>query len=364
MSRRRVVRPGDRRCRVHEQGLRRLERTAAVTHRQRAPILSRAVPFTYGRVNTRSALRYLAIPSVAEERRYRQAVASGRSLPSSVKRLDGDYFVAIDREERGADAAYYRTVRGRYIRKDQVDLRPEPAMRGVLITGDVQLPLGFVWTAVSRQARPPPPPAPAPLLERSQRRAEPPNSVDVVPHHANFRVRARAPWAGREVVVTTDGFGVPRERVRIAARISRPRGIGARDKWVHVDLREQVLVAYHGDTPIFATLVSSGRDDGYATPTGLFRIDEKHVTATMRGEDPIDGPYEVGDVPWTMYYSGSYALHGAYWHDSFGQKRSHGCINLSPIDARWLFAWSDGEVPVGFHARRHVAGSRVYITDS
>jgi lipoprotein-anchoring transpeptidase ErfK/SrfK len=156
---------------------------------------------------------------------------------------------------------------------------------------------------------------------------------------------------------------VPRERVRVARGIARPDGIPARAKWIHVDLSEQTLVAYEGDRPVFATLVSTGREDtGHATPTGLFWVGEKHVTVTMSGEDPVDGYYEVAEVPWTQFYDGSYALHGAYWHDTFGKTRSHGCTNISPSDARWLFHWTDGEVRPGFHARRGMHGTGVYIT--
>jgi hypothetical protein len=54
-------------------------------------------------------------------------------------------------------------------------------------------------------------------------------------------------------------------------------------------------------------------------------------------------------VPYVQYFSEGYALHAAYWHDSFGAPRSHGCINLSPSDARYLFHYSDPPVPRGFH---------------
>ena len=56
------------------------------------------------------------------------------------------------------------------------------------------------------------------------------------------------------------------------------------------------------------------------------------------------------DVPWTQNFSGPHALHGAYWHDAFGRARSHGCVNLSPIDARRVFFWSTPQVPEHWHA--------------
>ena len=51
-----------------------------------------------------------------------------------------------------------------------------------------------------------------------------------------------------------------------------------------------------------------------------------------------------------MYFKGGYAIHGAYWHDDFGRPRSHGCINLAPIDARYVFRWSLPDVPPHWHA--------------
>jgi lipoprotein-anchoring transpeptidase ErfK/SrfK len=326
---------------------------------QRSPVLSRPLPFRYGRVKSRTAQRYVTIPSVIEERRYLRATAAGKGLPASVKQLDGDYFVAIDREQVSTSRTFYRTVRGRYVRKDKVDLKSEPGMRGELLSGAPSLPLAFVF---SSETRPGIAPQGAPLFARSRVRGGAPQRVGEAAYHSRFRVHAVQRWGKREVAVTAAGLGVARDRLRIAAATPRPARIGRHDKWIHVNLDEQTLVAYRGDRPVFATLVSSGRTKGYATPPGLFRIREKHVTTTMRGVDPVDGPYEVGDVPWTMYYSGSYALHGAYWHDSFGRARSHGCTNLSPIDARWLFRWTEGALPAGWHGARGLRSTWVYLT--
>jgi lipoprotein-anchoring transpeptidase ErfK/SrfK len=115
-----------------------------------------------------------------------------------------------------------------------------------------------------------------------------------------------------------------------------------------VDLDRQTLTAYEGDTPVFATLVSSGVPD-HATPLGLYRLHAKHVATTMADDLAADGPYSIEDVPWTMYFLGSYALHAAFWHDRFGLQRSHGCVNLSPRDARWLFFWTLPELPSAWH---------------
>jgi lipoprotein-anchoring transpeptidase ErfK/SrfK len=59
--------------------------------------------------------------------------------------------------------------------------------------------------------------------------------------------------------------------------------------------------------------------------------------------------FELRDVPWIQYFDAGFALHGAYWHDVFGLPRSHGCINLSPIDARVVFNWTEPSLPEGWH---------------
>ena len=99
----------------------------------------------------------------------------------------------------------------------------------------------------------------------------------------------------------------------------------------------KIAVAYRGDTPVYATLVSSGLE-GHDTPLGLFEIRAKYVASTMSdiGAD-ADDRYSIEDVPWTQFFSGSIALHGAFWHGGFGLRHSHGCVNLSPFDAHRIF---------------------------
>jgi lipoprotein-anchoring transpeptidase ErfK/SrfK len=162
-------------------------------------------------------------------------------------------------------------------------------------------------------------------------------------------------------VLGEDGFCIPRESVRIAWSIERPDDVPEDEKWVHVNLPEQTLVAYEGDRPIFATVITSGKE-GYDTPTGTYRIGHKYVSIRMSGDDPVEGVYDVDEVPWTMYYHGGYALHGAYWHDGFGRVRSHGCTNIAPADARWLYRWTTPTVPRGWHGRRE-EGTWVHNTE-
>jgi lipoprotein-anchoring transpeptidase ErfK/SrfK len=156
------------------------------------------------------------------------------------------------------------------------------------------------------------------------------------------------------------GLLLRRSQVRVARRIPRPRSVPQGARWIHLDLSEQVLVAYEDQRPVFATLFSGGQA-GHLAPAGTFRVRHKHVSVTMDGSDDVVGWYEVQQVPWTQYYYRSYAIHGAYWHDDFGAPRSHGCTNLAPADARWLFRWTTPRLPGG-RQTRHAPGSWIVTT--
>jgi hypothetical protein len=161
--------------------------------------------------------------------------------------------------------------------------------------------------------------------------------------------------AGERMVETRDGQWLRSADLHVAAK---PRVLPefARDdwRWIDVSISNQVLVLWEGAQPVYATLVSTGKDGlgdprhTASTPQGTFVIQRKHITTTM-DSDAADAEFELRDVPWVMYYKGGYALHGAYWHDDFGRKRSHGCINLAPIDARHVFEWSLPHVPEHWH---------------
>lgn len=117
----------------------------------------------------------------------------------------------------------------------------------------------------------------------------------------------------------------------------QPEGIKGR--WFAVDLYEQVLVAYEDDTPVFATLISSGLPE-WSTNEGIFRTWARVRNGPMSGAEGRDDFYSLENVPWTLYFDGSIALHAAYWHDGFGYRRSHGCVNMSITDSYWAFQWS------------------------
>ncbi len=126
----------------------------------------------------------------------------------------------------------------------------------------------------------------------------------------------------------------------------RPAEVGPGEKWVEVDLYEQTLAAYEGDRMVYATLVASGLPQ-WETRRGLFRIWHKVYIAKMSGREGKPDYYHLEDVPWTMYFDHDIGLHGAYWHDGFGYRHSHGCVNLPPVAAQWLYQWTEPYLPEG-----------------
>lgn len=107
-----------------------------------------------------------------------------------------------------------------------------------------------------------------------------------------------------------------------------------------IDLSDQTLTAYQGDTVVMHTYVSTGKA---STPTviGDFNIYVKYASQRMTGPD-----YDLEGVPWVMYYDGDFGIHGAYWHNAFGVPTSHGCTNMHPDEAKALYEWASVGTPV------------------
>ncbi|MEZ4298321.1 MAG: L,D-transpeptidase [Polyangiaceae bacterium] len=142
------------------------------------------------------------------------------------------------------------------------------------------------------------------------------------------------------------------------AREKMPFAVDPGRTWIHVSISKGTLVAYEGLTPVYATLVSpgkggvpvKGRDNvqDATTPTGTYNITFKDRAATMSPEQGENRSFWIQDVPWTQYFNPPFALHAAFWHERFGEPTSAGCVNLSPVDAEWLFDWSYPRVPEGW----------------
>ncbi len=115
------------------------------------------------------------------------------------------------------------------------------------------------------------------------------------------------------------------------------------EHWIDVDLSQQRVYAYEGDTLMNSFVVSTGT---WQTPTvtGSYKVWIKLRSAAMSGPG-----YYLPDVPYIMYFYGSYGLHGTYWHNNFGTPMSHGCVNLTIPDSEWLYNFSSVGTVVNVH---------------
>jgi lipoprotein-anchoring transpeptidase ErfK/SrfK len=119
--------------------------------------------------------------------------------------------------------------------------------------------------------------------------------------------------------------------------------VGNGDRWIDVDLTNQMVYAYEGDVMVNSFVVSTGT---WMTPTvtGEYKIYVKYRSASMSGPG-----YYLPDVPYIMYFYKGYGLHGTYWHSNFGTPMSHGCVNLRTEEAGWLFNWASVGTVVNVH---------------
>ena len=248
--------------------------------------------------------------------------------------LHSSMWVSTEDEVQVGQDVWYRISEGEYVQASHLWMAKPSSFHGVLLEGADRPPFGFViGTDLNVRARP------------GAGAGNPP--VGHIERYAVVNIL--------ESVTAADGvwyrIGIEQyvhsSHIGVVTTISQPKGVAVDGKWIAVNLAEQTLAAYEGDRMVYATLVSSGMP-WWPTPEGLFQIQRKLRYGDMSGRT-ADGEiyYLVQDVPWTMYFSGPYALHGAYWHNGFGYQQSRGCVNLTPGDARWLFGWSTPSVPQG-----------------
>lgn len=120
------------------------------------------------------------------------------------------------------------------------------------------------------------------------------------------------------------------------------------NKWIDIDLSEQRVYMKEGTSTIGSFLISSGK--WAPTPTGEFAIWTKlRYTRMTGGSKALGTYYDLPNVPYTMYYYKGYGLHGAYWHNNFGQPMSHGCVNMRPEEAGIIFNWAEVGTKVVVH---------------
>jgi len=300
-----------------------------------APVL----PYTYALVVS-DGLPFYERPSDARLGRVVGSLGEGFGLAVVGERtVDGIPFV--------------ETRRGFFVERAGLGFPRPSTFSGVRVPGPARLP---VWTFRD----------PTPFRPRSRG-----PGVRWAPRRVLWTAEDAPSGRGRVAVEAPDGTAgtVPARAVRVVRRpppLAPPPG--PTERWVAVDVGEQTVTAFEGERPVWATLASTGRA-AHPTPPGVHRIWVKLRSSNMSDleRDDVRRNYALEAVPWVLYFADGVGFHAAFWHDDFGRPRSHGCVNLAPRDARWLFRFVAPELPAGWTAvlpTRQDPGSRVLVWDS
>lgn len=279
------------------------------------------------------------------------------------QRMVKGFYVAIDRVFKWNDRSWYKTTRGLVAPADRFWMTDASEFSGVALDKEHPLPIGWVYGWSKERSKY--------QIDPETKQAKPSGTVK---HFEFVTLTGDELKVGKTTyVAANEGFWMKKDQLRIANTAEIPADLAPDERWIDVNLSSQTLVAYIGKTPVFATLVSSGKeskikDKDHSTPRGQWRVREKHLTTTMDGDGTAAGdlPYSIEDVPYVMYFHKAYALHGAFWHRNYGVRMSHGCINLAPLDAKRLFYFASPETPIGWHgswAREGREGTRVVVHD-
>jgi lipoprotein-anchoring transpeptidase ErfK/SrfK len=163
-------------------------------------------------------------------------------------------------------------------------------------------------------------------------------------------------------------YWVPAEHIRLIPDVELAplsQQVPSEQKRVEVRLDDQMVLAYENDTLVFATRTATGgrlRSGTYTTPSGDFLSFHKRPTRHMAAGDIAASGFDLPGVPWVVYITKSgISFHGTYWHNDYGHPRSHGCINLTPQAAKWLYRWTIPTVPPDKPLAYGYVGTKVNI---
>lgn len=253
--------------------------------------------------------------------------------------LEGGWGLAILEQRSAGGQRWGRTSKGLWVAMQDLGAARPSAFHGEALPPESQGPFDVAWV-LSDRANVYPEPSP---------KAKPADTL------ARFQVLHVAEESGAYVRVGDGRWMLARDVARAHAAAPPAEVTGPHERWIDVELSSQTLVAYEGTQPVYATLVSTGRGPqgtGSATPVGVHRIWVKILASDMDNteRDDLESHYSLSDVPYVQFFDNAVGLHGTYWHRDFGHVRSHGCVNLAPLDSRWLFDFTGPRLPDGWVA--------------
>ncbi|HEY3493251.1 MAG TPA: L,D-transpeptidase [Polyangiaceae bacterium] len=307
------------------------------------PLLDQALPYTYARTTSETALYERDIGHDGAVREV------GKLKKRAGMAVVGSWTAAV---ADGKSERLALLTSGKFVKAADLEAAKPGQFAGVALGAKQELPLAFVVKRGVRLWK----------LEGDEARQD-----------RELEVHEHLPLTGKFRTVHGDKFwATEKERwVRhkdatvVLARSAFPDFATDGQKWLDVSTVMGTLVAYEGKKPFFVTLVSVARNPATAAPEaalddtppspaapaglGTFEVVAKHVT--LVGADPFTPRenFQVYDVPWALELSSGRLIYGAYWHERFGVEHGPGSVELAPADAVRLFQWATPSVPDGWH---------------
>ncbi len=286
-----------------------------------------ALPYTYARTTKVTAL--------FENKSKDGVELSGRLAKSTVMAIVGSWTAPDESKE---PQRLGLRMDGDFVRADDLEAAVGSDFQGIELSENLELPVAY---AVRRGVRSWKMDGAAAIKQ------------DEIPYHTRLELSGRFRTVqGHRFWATKDDLWVRHKDVTVVRRLHEfPEFATGQQKWIDISIVTGTAVAYEGQKPVYATLVSVGRDrlgdpeTTASTERGTFRVIRKQIT--RRGDDSPDAP--LHDAPWALLLESGDWLYATPSHDRFGIEHTDGNIELSPKDGRHLFNWSSPQIPEGWH---------------
>ncbi|MGH2521630.1 MAG: L,D-transpeptidase [Anaerolineales bacterium] len=293
-------------------------------------LIAAGLPYPLPRLNITPTYPYLGLTPDAygqiitdTARVYRHPLEALAGFPSLRTFEKGFVFVSVQGKVNFQGQDFYEINHGEFVAAEAMEEFRPSTFQGMFFSAPLPGPVGWLIGNVQPSAVPGQPPDP---------------NAAWAGQYQPFQVHGVQRVGDWNWYLIGPGQWVEQRNVALVQPFAPP---GTDGNLIAVDTYEQSLGVYQNGQLLFATLVSSG-SRYFPTRPGTFKVWARLNHGRMTGAYRRDRSdyYFLEDVPWILYYDGDRALHGAYWHNHFGVRGSHGCVNLSPRDARWLYEYA------------------------
>lgn len=273
------------------------------------------VPYNYLSVDRTNVEVYSSLGDALRSNNPKRSLGTGYIFVSWIERFDQDGQVV------------YQISPGEYIRGDHVARISTPKFKGLKFSQTPQNAFGWVLNSGYSSI--------APGWDQAQ-------TDNFYNRFEVVQIYDHATVGDYQWYMINPGEWIEQRQISMVQPETQPPEGVEGSNWISVNLFEQTLAAYENGEMVFATMVSSGLR-GWWTRPGIFQVYRKLNSDDMQGAFEADRSdfYYLEDVPWVLYYDEARAIHGTYWHNNYGWQQSHGCVNLAPADAQWIFNWAE-----------------------